>query len=209
MKIALVEVPDSKLVRDAMDLAKSSSPPVLFNHVMRSWLFSAYLSQLEKTSVDPELLAVASVLHDLGLVPAFEGSERFEVDGANAARAFLRERHVGEADVQLVWDAIALHSTRSIALHKQPVVSACHHGIFTDVVGLRLEQVPKGQLDAILETFPRLALNREIKTALCSLVERKPQTTYDNFVSDLGRRYVPGYEPPNFSDALLNAPYGD
>ncbi len=103
MKIALVEVPDSKLVRGAIDLAKSSSPPVLFNHVMRSWLFSAYLSQLEKTSVDPELLAVASVLHDLGLVPAFEGAERFEVDGANAARTFLRERRVGEADVQLVW----------------------------------------------------------------------------------------------------------
>src|SRR5882672_6625424 len=113
MVLAGIKVTDTRLVRDAMDLARSSSEPYLFNQVMRSWLFSVLLSEDVTPSPDPELLAVSTVLHDLGLSERYMAEERFEVDGANAARAFLKERGIATLQLQLVWDAIALHTTRS------------------------------------------------------------------------------------------------
>lgn len=209
MRIAGIHVVDSPLVRAATDLAQSTSPAVLFNHVMRSWLFSVLISERFEISADPELLAVSCILHDLGLVPQFEGSARFEVDGANAAREFLNGYGIKQSDVQLVWDSIALHTTPSIALHKESMVMLCHSGIFTDVLGSRLQELERSQIDAVHAAFPRLHLKEAIKTTFCGLIERKRDSTYDSFVADIGRRYVAGYEPPNFSDALLNSPYSE
>ena len=67
MKYAGIEVVDTQLVRDAVDLARSSSEPFLYNHVMRSWLFATLLAQGMNTAPDPELVAAAALLHDLGL----------------------------------------------------------------------------------------------------------------------------------------------
>src|ERR1700678_4491312 len=119
MVFAGTQVPETRLVRDAIDLARSSSEPFLFNHVMRSWLFSVLLSENAKPAPDPELLAVSTVLHDLGLTDRFSAEKRSEVDGANAARAFLKERGIPTQQTQVVWYAIALHTARSIALHKE------------------------------------------------------------------------------------------
>ena len=141
MVLAGIKVPDTRLVRDAMDLARSSSEPFLFNHVMRSWLFSVLLSENATPAPDPEVLAVSSVLHDLGLTDRFSAEERFEVDGANAARAFMKERGISTQRMQLVWDAIALHTTRSIALHKEPEVAMAHSGIAVDVLGAGLDRI--------------------------------------------------------------------
>ena len=65
MVLAGIKVVDTSLVRDAIDLARSSSEPYLFNHVMRSWLFAVLLSEETKSALDPELLAVSTILHDL------------------------------------------------------------------------------------------------------------------------------------------------
>lgn len=122
MVFAGIKVVDTPMVHDAIELARSSSEPYLFNHVMRSWLFGVLIAEGANPAPDPELLAVSAVLHDLGLTDHYNGQERFEVDGANAARAFMKERGIPAHQVQLVWDAIALHTTRSIAVHKEPEV---------------------------------------------------------------------------------------
>src|SRR6266849_4965628 len=134
MVLAGIKVPDTVLVRDAIDLSRSASEPFLFNHVMRSWLFGILLSEGAKP--DPELLAVSAVLHDLGLTDRYTAENRFEVDGANAARAFLKDRGISTQQTQVVWDAIALHTTPSIALHKEPEVVMTHSGITVDVIGI-------------------------------------------------------------------------
>ena len=86
-----VLVPDSPLVSRAIEYARANSEAYLYNHVMRSWLFAVTLAQLKQAAHDPEVLAVATLLHDLGLAKAFSGPLRFEVEGANAARAFARK----------------------------------------------------------------------------------------------------------------------
>src|ERR1700723_1155662 len=94
MEFAGIRVPDTALVHDAMDLSRSLLESFLFNHVMRSWLFGIVLAESAAIAPDAELLAVAAILHDLGLTERYNGENRFEVDGANAARAVFSEQGI-------------------------------------------------------------------------------------------------------------------
>ncbi len=166
MALAGLTVPDTALVRDAIELSRDSLEAYLFNHVMRSWLFGVVLSLGAKPAPDPELLALSIVLHDLGLSDRYAAADRFEVDGANAARAFTRVRGISEQQGQIVWDAIALHTTPTIALHKEPEVAIAHSGIAVDVLGVGLERihentqrcdperVSSASIQAVLQGFP-------------------------------------------------------
>lgn len=207
MVLAGIKVVDTRLVLDAIELARNSSEPYLFNHVMRSWLFGVLIAEAAKPAPDPELVAVSAVLHDLGMTDHYSAQERFEVDGANAARSFLKERGIPAHQIQLVWDAIALHTTRSIALHKEPEVAMTHSGIAVDVIGAGLDLIPQDRLGAILAEFPRLSMKTQFRNRLRGIVRQKPATSYDNFLRDIGTRYVEGYTAPTFADLLENAPF--
>lgn len=209
MVLAGIKVVDTSLVRAAIDLARSLSEPYLFNHVMRSWLFALLIAEETKPALDAELLAVSAVLHDLGLTDRYAAEERFEVDGANAARAFVKERGIPSQQAQLVWDAIALHTTRSIALHKEPEVAMTHSGIFVDILGVGLDLIPQQKLQAILTEFPRLAMKRQFVDCLCGVVRRKPATSYDNSLRDIGIRYIEGFTARSSADFIENAPFAE
>src|ERR1700721_1823447 len=178
MVLAGIKVPDTVLVRDAIDLSRSASELFLFNHAMRSWLFSVLLSESAERAPDAELLAVATILHDLGLTDRYTTENRFEVDGANAALSFLKGRGISTQQMQVVWDAIALHTTRSIALHKEPEVVMTHSGIAADVLGAGLDRIPQDKQGAILAEFPRLAFKNGLKECLCNIARRNPDSTF-------------------------------
>src|ERR1700678_3291669 len=209
MVFAGIKVPDTTLVRDAMELARGLLEPFLFNHVMRSWLLGVVLSERAEHAPDAELLAVAAVLHDLGLTDRYTGANRFVVDGANAARVFLSDQGISAHQMQLVWDAIALHTTPTLALHKEPEVVMVHSGIAVDVLGVGLDRIPQDKQGAILAEFPRLAFKSGLKECLCNIARRKRESTFDNIVRDFGVRYVEGYTSPNFADVVANAPFSD
>lgn len=209
MFLAGIEVADTSLVREAIEVARSTSEPYLFNHAMRSWLFGVLIAERSTPAPDPEILAVSAILHDLGLTDRYAGEYRFEIDGANAARAFLKERGVSAGQTQLVWDAIALHTTPSIALHKEPEVAVAHAGIAVDAVGAGLDLIRQDETRAILTEFPRLAMKRQFRDCLCSLIRQKPATSYDNFLKDFGMRYIEGYIAPNVADLVESAPFAE
>jgi hypothetical protein len=209
MDLAGIQVPDTALVRDAIDLSRSLLEPFLFNHVMRSWLFGVLLSETVEVAPDAELLAVAAILHDLGLTERYTAENRFEVDGANAAREFLKVHGISAQQTQVVWDAIALHTTPTLALHKEPEVVMTHSGIAVDVLGAGLERIPQEKQGAILAAFPRLAFKDEFKGCLCNVVRQKPMTAIDNILRDFGIRYVEGFAPPNFADLVAGAPFSE
>jgi HD domain len=205
--LAGVSVPDSALVSSAIEHARENSEPYLFNHVMRSWLFAVILAQQKGTAHDEEVLAVTTILHDLGLAAAFDGPLRFEVEGANAARAFAKRFGVDERRAQLIWDGVALNSTPSIALHKEPEIALATAGIGLDWGGWGYEALAGDQLAAILDAFPRLEMKQAFTRAVCRIVETRPRTTYDNFARDFGERFAPGYKPISTVDYLLNSPF--
>src|SRR6266571_3622272 len=119
-------LPDSRAVRDAYAQAEAESQLWLFNHVMRSWLYGAKLAQRRGLAPDAELVAVAVLLHDLGLARGGAPDRRFEVVGADIGRAFALSHDMGERRAEVVWDSIALHTTPSIAQHKGADVALRH-----------------------------------------------------------------------------------
>lgn len=207
--LAGIVVPDTPLVSRAIEYAREHCEPYLFNHVMRSWLFSAAIAQLKNAPHDPEVLAVATLLHDLGLVKAFDGPLRFEVEGANAARAFARAQGMVEPRAQLIWDGVALNSTPSIGLHKEAEVALCTTGIGIDWGGWGYELLTQSQIGTIVDAFPRLEMKQRFTRSVCRIVESRPMTTYDNFARDFGERFVPGYKRPSTVDFLLNSPFDE
>lgn len=207
--LAGITVPDTPIVERAIGYAREHCEPFLFNHVMRSWLFAAALAEVDNTPHDAEVLAIATVLHDLGLAEAFQGPLRFEVEGANAARELALRLGVDDRRADLVWDGVALNSTPSLALHKQPDVALCSAGTVVDWAGQGAEKLTKERMAAILDAFPRLNMKQRFTSAVCRIVETRPATTYDNFARDFGERFVAGYRAPSTVDYLANSPFSD
>ena len=205
--IAGVSVPDTAVISRAIDYARQHSEPYLFNHVMRSWLFAVTIAEERRAAYDPEVLAVATLLHDLGLAKAFGGPLRFEVEGANAARRFAQSEGIDERRAQLIWDGVALNSTPSIGLYKEIEVSLCTTGIGLDWGGWGYESLPASKIREIVDAFPRLDMKKQFARAVCGVVETRPATTYDNFARDFGERFVPGYQHPSTVDFLMDSPF--
>jgi len=205
--LAGVSVPDTPLITRAIEFARERSELYLFNHVMRSWLFAALFAQRKQAGHDAEVLAVTTILHDIGLAESFDGPLRFEVEGANAARNFARKEGMDDRRTQLIWDGVALNSTPSIALYKEPEIALATLGIGLDWGGFGYEALTDAEIASILEVFPRLGMKQQFTHAVCRIVETRPTTTYDNFARDFGERFVPGYKPVSTVDFLLSSPF--
>lgn len=204
-----VEVPDSRVVTMAIEEARDRCEPYLFNHVMRSWLFAVRFAQLKQVEHDREVVALGTILHDVTLNERFDGPRRFEVEAADIVRDLALEAGFAPHRAGLVWDSVALNSTPSIGLYKEPEVMLCTTGICLDVVGLQYDALPPEEIAAIVRAFPRLAMKRRMSACFCHIAATRPETTYDNFVRDFGERHVPGYKAPSAVDAVNTAPFAE
>jgi hypothetical protein len=154
-------------------------------------------------------VAVGTILHDIGLTAGVSGRNRFEVNGADAVRAFIKGRDISDRRAQLIWDLVALNSTPSLALHKEAEVAVGTMGIGLDYGGFGVEAMPKGDVEEILNAFPRLKMKQRFAETCCRLVTSRPETAHDNFLRDFGERFVPGYKPVSTVDLLMDAPFAE
>lgn len=207
--IAGVSLADSPLVTAVIEYAQRLSEPYLFNHAMRSWLFSEAIGRTKRLDYDHEVVAVGTILHDIGLTAGVSGANRFEVNGADAALSFIKAEGFSEHRAQLIWDLIALNSTPSLALHKEPEVAVGTMGIGLDYGGFGIEALPASDVERVLGAFPRLRMKQRFAETCCRLVTAKPETSQDNFLRDFGERFVPGYKAASTVDFLMNAPFDE
>jgi hypothetical protein len=205
--IAGISVSDTPLIAEVVEYAQRISEPYLFNHAVRSWLFAEAVGRMKGLAYDREIVAIGTILHDIGLTASVTGTNRFEVNGADAALSFVRGKGLSDRRAQLVWDLIALNSTPSLALHKEPEVMVGTMGIGLDYGGFGIEALPASDLEQILSAFPRLKMKQRFADTCCRLVTEKPETSYDNFLRDFGERFVHGYKGVSTVDLLMNAPF--
>ena len=140
---ATVQIPDTKLAKEAHDILREFSTELLYNHCNRAFFFAAQQGRQRKMTFDPELLYVSAAFHDLGLLSEYSSeTERFEVDGANAVRQFLIAHDIPEEKAQTAWEAIALHTTPGVTQYMRPEVSLLFTGVGLDVIGLGVDDFP-------------------------------------------------------------------
>ena len=204
-----VTVPESALVDRAIQYARQQYEPWLFNHAMRSWLFAVRFGQHRGIRHDAEVVAVGTLLHDITLNARFAGPRRFEVEAADQVMSYATEAGVDERRARLIWDCVALNSTPSIAFYKQPEVALATAGIALDAVGVQYDELPAGEIAAIVAEFPRMNLKHRFVGCFTHIAKTCPETSYDNFVRDFGERYVPGYRAPSSVDWVMNAPFDE
>lgn len=208
--IAGVTIPDSRLVAEATELVRDSAPPLLFHHSRRVFLFGMLQGIRRGLTPDPELLYVGAMFHDIGLVEGHRSEhERFEIDGANAARAFLESRGVPEDQVTLVWDAIALHTTPEIPRYKASEVLLVTLGVEYDVLGLHYGDVAAERRDEVVAAHPRTSFKEGIKQAFFEGMRDKPETAFGTMNTDILEANLSGYSHPNFCDLIANSPLAD
>lgn len=201
------ELPETPVILRAFDYTRERMPPVLFNHVTRSWIFAAKLGAKRGERFDAEVVAVTTLLHDLGFTAHGDGPNRFEVNGAAIAAAFVRDLGFDDRRAQLVWDGIALHATHSISLFKETEVALSARGIGVDFGTPDYATLDPAEIAAVVTAVPRLDMKRAFAACALHLAETRPETTYENFIRDFGERFVPGYAPPSWVDAIAGGPF--
>jgi HD domain-containing protein len=203
-EVAGVEWPDSKLVRDATDYVRELSAPIVFNHVLRTYVFGTLLGRAKNLKFDAELFYLGAVFHDLGQTERFMGRQRFEVDGADAAAEFLQNNGVPKESIEVVWDAVALHTSRGIVERKRPEIALVSAGAGADVIGFGIDQLPRRAIEQVIAAFPRPGFKKAYQKVMAEIVTRKPETAALNLLAQVGERHVAGYKAPNLCD-LMNA----
>jgi HD superfamily phosphodiesterase len=192
-------IPDSAIARDATELIRSVESDLLYHHSLRVYSWGAMRGSLRGLRYDPELLYIGAMFHDIGLVDGHRSAhDRFEVDGANAAREFLRSHGVTGDALRIVWDAIALHTTPGIPEHKEPEVALVTAGVEYDVLGLGYEEIAPEDRDAVLAAYPRIDFKESIIQAFADGFADKPETTFGTMNDDVLAEKLPGFERSNF-----------
>ncbi|MGV2451111.1 UNVERIFIED_CONTAM: HD domain-containing protein [Ralstonia mannitolilytica] len=209
-EVAGIIIPDSKIATEATELLLEHGTEFIYNHSMRVFLFSSLHAKRENKAHDSELLYVASVFHDLGLVSHYSSPElRFEVDGANAARDFLKGHGIAQDKLQLVWDTIALHTTIGIAEHKENEVALMYSGVGLDVMGEGYENLSAEHREEIIRAFPRNDFKKKIIPTFFGGFEYKTETTFGNIKADVCAFMIPNFERKNFCDCILHSPWSE
>ena len=199
-----IQIPDSKLAREITELVRDTATPLLFHHSSRVYYFGALAGKRRGLKFDPELLYCGCMFHDMGLTHQHSSDCcRFEVDGANAARDFLSSRGISQQDIDLVWTAIALHTTPGIPEFMHPVVALVTAGVEMDVLGLTYGEYGDAQREAVVAAHPRSPrFKEEIIQAYYDGIKHKPQTTFGNVKADVIADKEPAFEPGNFCSVI-------
>jgi HD superfamily phosphodiesterase len=202
--IAGIEVPDSRMAREMTELVKSTEPPLLFHHSSRVYYWAALAGKRRGLRFDRELLYAGAMFHDMGLTDQHSSAdERFEVDGADAARDFLRNHGIAQQDIDTVWTAIALHTTPGIPQHMHPVVALVTAGVEMDVLGLGYAEYSNAERNAVVHAHPRAAhFKEDIIQAFYDGIKHKPETTFGNVKADVLADKDPHFTRGNFCSII-------
>jgi hypothetical protein len=205
--ISGISIPDSNLANEITEFIRDTESTLLFNHSSRVYYFAALAGQRRGLKFDAELLYAGAMFHDIGLVPAYSSdADRFEVDGANAARNFLRSHNLAEQDIDHVWTAIALHTTPGIPQYMHPVVALVTAGVEMDVLGIDYTSFTDSDRNAVVHAYPRTPQFKEdILQAFYDGIKHKPETTFGNVKADVLADKDPSFQRGNFCSVIRHS----
>ena len=206
-EITGIVIPDSQLAKEVTEFVRDTSTELLFNHSSRVYYFGAIRGKQLGLDYDPELLYAGAMFHDIGLLPEYSSAnERFEVDGANAARDFLEQRSISQTDIDTVWASVALHTTPGIPCHMHPVIALVTEGVEMDVLGITHSEFSDSEREAVVAAHPRTDdFKNDIIQVFYDGIRHKPDTTFGNVKADVLELKDPHFKRGNFCCTILNS----
>ncbi|MEU4397320.1 HD domain-containing protein [Micromonospora orduensis] len=206
--IAGLEIPETAAVAEATRHIRETTTSLIYHHSRRVFLFGLIHAGRLGVKPDPELLYLAAMFHDTGLLTPFSDVEqRFEVDGADHARRFLLDRGFPAAAAETVWTAIALHTTPGIPDRMGPEIATTYLGVLTDVLGLGLDGLDSDQLGEILAAHPRGDFKNEFLRATVDGLKDRPDTTNGTVNSDILEHFIPGSRRVTTVERIVGSPW--
>jgi hypothetical protein len=173
----ILALPTGPMVDASLALVRATESRPIVDHSIRTFLFARLLAEhegcLNDVEYDEQLLFAATVMHDLGLGEHGRGQARFEVEGADLAAAVLRAHGVAEADVERVWEAIALHSSHGLAERRGLLTYLTYKGVFIDA-GPLADAVADGPREEVLNAYPKPTARRYLAEAIIGHANRSP-----------------------------------
>jgi hypothetical protein len=205
-----IRIPDSRFAKDITELVRDTESALLFHHSSRVYFWGALAGKRRGLRFDTELLYAGAMFHDMGLTQQYRSAdERFEVDGANAARDFLQAHNIAQQDIDTVWTAIALHTTPGIPQHMHPVVALVTAGVEMDVLGLTYADYDDAVRQAVVCLHPREGrFKEEIIQAFYDGIGHKPETTFGNVKADVLADKDPAFRRGNFCSVIRGSAWG-
>jgi len=167
-------VPDSSFAQRARELIVEAAPAFLVNHSIRAYAWAVGLAEHDELAFDPELLYVAALLHDIGLVPEYDLAGCFEFDGALAARTFAVRHGQPALRAAAIHDVIALHMAAELPPDPAPEVTLLWDSTGVDVTGYRFGDLRPEVVPPVLEAYPRLGFKRGFAALFADQAARKP-----------------------------------
>ncbi|WP_410812171.1 HD domain-containing protein [Micromonospora sp. 067-2] len=206
--IAGLEIPETAAVAEATRHIRETTTPLIYHHSRRVFFFGLIHAHKLGVEPDPELLYLAAMFHDTGLLTPFSDVEqRFEVDGAEHARTFLLDRGFSTAAADTVWTAIALHTTPGIPDRMAPEIATTYLGVLTDVLGLGLHGLDPDQLGEILAVHPRGDFKNEFLRTFVDGLKNRPETTNGTVNSDVLEHFIPGFQRVTTIQRIVGSPW--
>jgi HD domain-containing protein len=208
--IAGIEIPDSAAAAAATRFAREHSSPLIYDHSRRVYLFGSMRAHDLGLEPDPELLYVASMMHDVGLsTPFSETEQRFELDGADQARRLLEQHGFERPEADIVWTAIALHTTPGVPVRMGAEVAATQLGVLVDAVGLGLEELDRERVAAITAAHPRGDFKNGFLEAFVDGLAHRPDTTYGTVNADVLAEFVPGFRRGSMVERIASSAWAE
>ncbi len=167
-------VPDSAIAGEARELIATVAPSFLVNHSVRAYAWAVELARHDGLAFDPEILYVSAMLHDIGLVPAYDLGGCFETDGAIAAERFVLDHGAPPDRAHAIYDVIELHMADDLPLAPASEVVLLWDSTGTDVTGHRFADVRRAIVPEVLGAYPRLDFKREFGAMFADQAARKP-----------------------------------
>ena len=174
LKALGMPLPDSAIAQRAEDLIGDVADPFLVNHSVRAYAWAVELAWHDELEFDPEILYVSALLHDIGLVPAYDMGACFEIDGAVAAERFAIQQGQSDERARAIYDAIALHMLAEAPPGSAAEVVLLNDSPGVDVTGYRIGDVRPEAIPEVVAAYPRLEFKREFAALFVDQAARKP-----------------------------------
>jgi len=172
--------PDSALALAAEERVRELSSPQLHAHCLRTWMFAALFAARDRVEHDAELLYLACVLHDLGLTEPHDRGDPtaacFAVEGARAAHAFVCSHGAPADRAHTVAEAISLHLNVTVPARLGAEAHLLGKGVALDVVGRRLNHLPRAAVAGVDARWPRDGLVETLVPVTRRQAEIRPQS---------------------------------